>query len=61
MRFDKWLKIGQKQNWIGAVHCSTHDAFLSDEEAIEFEEGDPCIAVVRLYESKEQRIDVEGE
>jgi hypothetical protein len=61
MKFEKWLKIGQKQSWIGKPHCSTHDDFLSEEEMQEFEEGDPCIAVVRLYESKQQKNDVEGD
>lgn len=61
MKFDKWLKIGQKNNWIGKIHCSTHDFYLTEEEEKEFEEGDPCISVVRLYESAEQKTQAEGE
>lgn len=61
MTFDEWLKIGMDRDWVGPPICSTHDGIpMTDEEFEEFHEGDPCISVLRLYESDEHRLAVES-
>lgn len=61
LSFDEWMKIGVTQGFAGAPICSTHDGIpMSLEEEQEFEEGnDPCIHVVRLYETLEIKASVE--
>lgn len=60
MTFDEWLKIGMGNNWCGPAVCFTHDGLpLSDAEDDELADGDPCIHVLRLYESDEQKNRVE--
>ena len=61
MPFDEWLKLGYEKSWCGPVVCSTHDGVpMTSEEDAEFIEGfDPCVNVVRIYESPEQRAHVE--
>ena len=62
MEFNDWLKIGRDNDWISEIVCNTHDGVpMSEAEWDEFEEGDPCISIIRLYESKEQKIEIEGE
>lgn len=40
--------------------CETHDGVpMSASEEKEFEDGDPCIHIVRLYESTDIKRDVE--
>lgn len=61
MDFEDWLRIGYRNGWCGPPVCSTHDgtptAYAEDEE---FDDGgDPCIHIIRLYESDEQRTAVE--
>jgi len=59
--FDEWLSIGQANKWVSGTVCSTHDSIpVTPEEDAEFEEGDPCIHVLRLYECKEDFDLVEG-
>lgn len=60
MDYDQWLLIGQKNNWVGPAVCYTHDGLpTSEAEDNEFSEGDPCIHILRLYESKEIKDAVE--
>jgi hypothetical protein len=60
MTFDQWLKLGYDNGWCGPDVCETHDGLpLSDEEANEFEESDPCINIIRLYDSPETKTAVE--
>jgi hypothetical protein len=62
MDFNDWLKIGRDNAWVSATVCDTHEGLpMSEAEVKEFEEGDPCIHALRLYETKEQKIEVEGE
>jgi len=61
MEFSEWLQIGRDNDWVSESVCETHDGVpMSEAEWAEFEEGDPCIHVLRLYESKEHKIAVEG-
>lgn len=60
MTFDEWVKYGYENEWVGVPVCYTHDGVpTTASEDSEFEMGDPCIHVMRLYESTEQKIDVE--
>ena len=53
MTFDEWLQIGLDNRWCGPPVCSTHDGIPSSaEEDAEFEGGDPCIHIVRMYEDE---------
>lgn len=57
---DEWLQYGYEQGWAGPPVCQTHDGLpTSAAEDKEFEEGDPCIHVLRLYESTDIKIAVE--
>ena len=60
MTFDDWMKYGIKQGWCGAPVCYTHDGLpTSPEEDEEFEMGDPCIHIVRMYDSEEHKAEIE--
>ena len=51
MTFDEWLQAGINNGWCGPVVCYTHDGLpTSESEDLEFEEGDPCIHIIRMYE-----------
>lgn len=58
--FDSWLRYGLDQRWCGPAVCSTHDGIpTSEAEDEEWEQGDPCIHVIRLYDSPETAAAVE--
>jgi hypothetical protein len=58
--FEEWLRIGLRNAWGGPPVCYTHDGLpLSEAEDEEFSEGDPCIHIIRLYESGQHKKDVE--
>jgi hypothetical protein len=60
MTYDEWIKIGMENDWCGPPVCYTHDGLpTSEEEDLEFSDGDPCIHIARLYESKEVKDAVE--
>ena len=60
MDFDAWLKTGYDNGWIGPDVCVTHDGVpMTASEEAESETGDPCVHVVRLYESTDTKKDVE--
>ncbi len=49
--FDEWLAIGKANKWVSDTVCATHDVIpVTREEDADFEESDPCIHVLRLYE-----------
>ena len=53
MTFAEWLQYGLTQGWAGPPVCYTHDGIPSTkDEDEEFETGDPCIHVLRLYEDE---------
>ena len=54
MNFDEWIALGIEKGWCGPPVCYTHDGLpMSTSEEEEFNEGDPCIHIIRMYESKE--------
>jgi hypothetical protein len=60
MTFDEWLAIGYANGWCGPTICETHDGLpLTASEEKEFEDGDPCIHILRLYEDEGVRNGVE--
>ena len=61
LTFDDWLKAGMQHNFVGAPVCYTHDGLpMSEDEDEEFSEGDPCIHILRLYESVENKTAIEN-
>lgn len=60
MDFEEWLAIGIANGWSGPPVCYTHDGLpTTDEEDVEFETGDPCIHIIRLYDDENQKSGVE--
>jgi hypothetical protein len=61
MTFDDWVKIGFDNGWVGAPICETHDGLpLTEAQDKEFEEGgDPCVHILRLYDTVEEKLEVE--
>lgn len=54
------MRIGLRKGWAGSPICYTHDGLpLSSEEETEFEESDPCIHIIRLYDDPEHKTAVE--
>ena len=59
--FDEWLQEGLSLGFCGPAICATHDGLpttVAEDE--EFEEGDPCIHVLRLYEDEATKLGVEA-
>ena len=63
MDFDTWAKIGYDNGWCSTPMCYTHDGLpVTAGEDEELNEGhDPCIHIVRLYESVEQKKSCEAQ
>ena len=62
LTFEEWMHYGMLQGWTGPAVCYTHDGLpLSEEEQDEFEEGDPCINILRLYNDPAHKAAVEKE
>ena len=59
--YGDWLKHGMDMGWVGPAVCVSHDDIpTSEEEDAQVEEGgDPCLWVIRVYDSPEHRKDVE--
>jgi hypothetical protein len=58
--FDSWLQEGVTKGWVGPSICYTHDGLpTSQAEDEEFEESDPCIHILRLYEDPTVKLAVE--
>ena len=61
MDFSEWMQIGRDNDWVSEIVCDTHDGVpMSEAEWEEFEENDPCISIMRVYDSKEHKIEIEG-
>ena len=60
MDFDAWLALGYKMGYVGPAVCYTHDGLpVSATEDSDLETGDPCIHILRLYESEEHKESVQ--
>lgn len=61
MDFNEWLKYGIDNKFVGPMVCETHDGLpLSTKEEEEFWENDPCIWILRVYESPEHAEEVKS-
>ena len=59
--FERWLHEGYTAGWIGPPICQTHDGTpTSAAEDEEWETGDPCLHILRLYETPEEKMGVEA-
>lgn len=60
LNFDEWLKIGMDAGHVGPPVCFTHDGMPTSEDEDEaWEEGDPCLHILRLYPDSATKIAVE--
>lgn len=51
MDYFSWRDFGINKGWITDPFCYTHDTPpTTEEEDAEFEEGDPCLFVFRIWE-----------
>jgi hypothetical protein len=57
MDFETWARIGYEAGWCSPPVCYTHDCLPTTAgEDEDMNEGhDPCIHIVRLYDSLEQK------
>ena len=61
LSYEEWIQLGMDEGWCGPPVCHTHDGVPTTEaEDLEFDEGDPCIHIVRMYDSAQTKIDVES-
>lgn len=60
--FEAWLEYGYRRGWCGPPVCDMHDGLpYSQEEADRWDSGDePCIHILRLYASPEDKAQVES-
>jgi hypothetical protein len=59
--FESWLQAGVEAGFVGVPVCYTHDGLPTTQaEDEEFEEGDPCIHIIRCYEDEETKLEVEA-
>lgn len=60
MNYNEWHKIGYQNGWCGPEICITHDGLpTTPQEDEEYETGDPCIHIIRLYPNNETKNAVE--
>jgi hypothetical protein len=61
MDFDEWMTTGIKEGFCGPPVCALHDAIpmTPEEEESFFDGGEPCVHVIRPYESSEHKATVE--
>jgi len=57
MTFEEWLQFGYENGWCGPDVCETHDGLPVSND--EYNEDEPCIHIVRLYDSLETKKAVE--
>lgn len=61
MTFDEWLAIGVGNGWVGVPVCYTHDGLpTTAREDEQFETDDPCVSIMRCYETTDVKTDVES-
>jgi hypothetical protein len=61
MTFDEWLAIGIEHHWCGPAVCYTHDGLPMSlgEEHLMFEDEEPCLYMIRLYEDEQHKNEIE--
>jgi hypothetical protein len=61
MTFDEWLHIGIEHDWCGPAVCYTHDGLPMSlvEEHLMYEDEDPCLYMIRLYEDEQHKSEIE--
>jgi hypothetical protein len=60
MTRNEWVALGIENGWCGPVVCYTHDGLPTTvDEDEEFEWGDPCVWILRLYGEQVERLGVE--
>lgn len=60
MDFSEWMKYGMDNGFAGPPVCYTHDGLpLTEEEEEAWDIEDPCIHVLRLYDSEDTKLAVE--
>lgn len=56
---EEWMEYGWRHGWCSPPVCEVHDGLpMSDEES---EEDEPCLHVIRLYESPEHKAAIESD
>jgi hypothetical protein len=57
MDFDTWAKVGYQNGWCSPPVCYSHDGVpMTATEIEELDTGEePCLHVIRLYESMDQK------
>ena len=61
MTFDEWVQLGLTNGWCGPIICEPHDGLpttIEEDESYDLGE-DPCIHIIRLYDSVETKASVE--
>lgn len=60
--FKEWLNYGMKRGWCGVPVCITHDGLPASatEDDQQINGLDPCVHILRLYSSDEERDAVEA-
>lgn len=56
MDMNEWLRMGWANGWCSGPVCPTHDGVPLSES--EFEDDEPCLSVVRLFFTEEERLAV---
>lgn len=61
--FQEWLEQGYRNGWVGPPVCEIHDGFpMSEDELSELDAGnDPCMHMLRLYETAEHKAAIEND
>jgi len=60
LTYNEWLQAGLRAGYCGPAVCYTHDGLpLSNDEEEQFEEYEPCIHIIRLYEDEEMKSRIE--
>jgi hypothetical protein len=62
MTYDEWISIGINNNWCGPAVCYMHDGLpTTPYEDEQLDEGyDPCIHIIRMYDTPETRTLIEN-
>lgn len=51
--YEEWVRYGVDNGWVGSPRCIHHDGMdTTEDEESEMEEGhDPCIVMMRVWDS----------